>query len=148
MRKELINYRDSLFELIIHGKMERQIMIKHQKNDNTSKIEKIISLMKLYVDSRDEVICDFCLNNNQAELIEKIKFNYKTFDVKRNKKSCNCKIIIWFEYIEQLLNFIETYDINAFLFSNDIRLFINDNDGDFIIINTNHNKYNMINNAN
>ena len=47
-----------------------------------------------------------------------------------------------------ILNLIEKYELNVMIYCNDIKMFINDNDGDFIIINSNHKKYNIIKNKN
>lgn len=47
-----------------------------------------------------------------------------------------------------VLDFIENYELNVMMCCNGIKMFINDNDGDFIIINSKHEKYSMIKNKN
>ena len=47
-----------------------------------------------------------------------------------------------------ILSLIENYELNVMIYCNGIKMFINDNDGDFIIINSNHGKYSMIKNKN
>ena len=47
-----------------------------------------------------------------------------------------------------VLNIIEKYELNVMIYCDGIKIFINDNDGDFIIINSSHRKYKTIKNKN
>lgn len=131
--------------------MERQIMIKHQKVDTTSKIKTIISYLELFVGSNDKIICNCCLNVNQSSILDEIKhleqyYNVEIINVEANKKHYNYDVVICFKNFVHILNIIEKYELNVMISCNDIKIFINDNDGDFIIINSNHEKYNAIKN--
>ena len=64
--------------------------------------------------------------------------------IKSNKKSYNFNIVTGMNNIIHILNLIEDYELNVMIYCNGIKMFINDNDGDFIIIKSNHAKYSMI----
>lgn len=67
-------------------------------------------------------------------------------NVETDKKYYKFDISIGFDNVVHILNFIENYELNVTIYCNDIKMFINDNDGDFIIINSKHKKYNTIKN--
>lgn len=130
--------------------MEKQIMIKHAYMDKTFKIKNIISCLKMFVDSLTEkIIFNFVLNANQSEIFKEI-INLKYLDnadiikIETGKKYYKFDIAIGMDNVVKILNLIENHELSVMIYYNDIKMFINDNDGDFIIINSNHEKYKSI----
>lgn len=129
--------------------MEKQIMIKHSSNDRTVKIKNIISYLELFVDSpNDNIIFNCCLKENQSKIIDEIMHldNVDISNVETDKKFHKYDIVISLDNVVHFLDLIENYELNVMAYCNDIKMFINDNDGDFIIINSNHKKYYSIKN--
>ena len=134
--------------------MEKQIMIKHSYSNRNLKIKNTISYLELFVDSlSDKIVINCCLNANQSKIIDEI-MRLKRLGVvdsinsETNKKSYNFNIVTGMNNIIHILNLIEDYELNVMIYCNGIKMFINDNDGDFIIIKSNHAKYSMIKNKN
>lgn len=134
--------------------MEKQIMIKHSSSDRSLKIKNIISYLELFVNSlNDKIVINCCLNVNQSKIIDEI-MRLKRLGVvdsinsETDKKIYNFNIVTGMNNIKHILNLIENYELNVMIYCNGIKMFINDNDGDFIIINSNHVKYSMIKNKN
>lgn len=134
--------------------MEKQIMIKHSCSDRTFKIKNIISYLELFVDSlNDKIVINCRFNENQSKIIDEIMC-LKHLDVIDNinletdKKHYNFNITIGMVNVVHILNLIENYELNVMIYCNGIKMFINDNDGDFIIINSSHIKFNTIKNKN
>ncbi len=132
--------------------MEKQIIIKHLYNDKNFKIKNIISYLKLFTtSSNDKFIFNFALNKNQSIIIDEIMnlnrlSGINFINVETHKKNNNFNIVSDFNSIKYIINIIENYELNAMIYCNDIKMFLNDNDGDFIIINTKHEKYQLIKN--
>lgn len=127
--------------------MEKQIMIKHSYNDKTLKIKRIISYLELFVDSlNDKIVVNFCFNANQSKIIDEIMHldGVHSINLETNKKHYNLNIVIDMANIMNILNVIENHELNVMIYCNGIKIFINDNDGDFIIIDSNHRKYNKL----
>ena len=134
--------------------MEKQIMIKHSYSDRTLKIENTISYLELFVDSlSDKIVINCCLNANQSKIIDEImRLKHSgivdSINLEIDKKHYNFNITISMDNVIHILSLIENYELNVMIYCNGIKMFINDNDGDFIIINSNHEKYSMIKNKN
>lgn len=133
--------------------MERQIMIRHQSNEITLKIRNIINYLSLFAGSNDKIICNFCLNMDKLNILEEIKciIQYNDIDEvvkietnKSHEKYSDYKLVVCLKNMEYFLNVVEKYELNVMIAYNDIKVFINDNDGDFIIIDSNHENYNVI----
>ncbi len=134
--------------------MEKQIMIKHSYSDRTLKIKNTISYLELFVDSlSDKIVINCCLNVNQSKIIDEImRLKHSgivdSFNLEIDKKHYNFNITTSMDNVIHILSLIENYELNVMIYCNGIKMFINDNDGDFIIINSNHGKYSMIKNKN
>ena len=134
--------------------MEKQIMIKHSYSDKSLKINNIISYLELFVDSlSDKIVINCCLNVNQSKIIDEImRLQHlsvvDSINSETDKKHYNFNFAIGMNNVIHILNLIENYELNVMIYCNGIKMFINDNDGDFIIINSNHGKYSMIKNKN
>lgn len=134
--------------------MEKQIMIKHSYSDRTLKIENTISYLELFVDSlSDKIVINCCLNANQSKIIDEImRLKHSgivdSINLEIDKKHYNFNITISIDNVIHILSLIENYELNVMIYCNGIKMFINDNDGDFIIINSNHEKYSIIKNKN
>ena len=134
--------------------MEKQIMIKHSYSDRTLKIKNTISYLELFVDSlSDKIVINCCLNANQSKIIDEIMHLkhsgiVDSINSEIDKKHYNFNITTGMDNVIHVLNLIENYELNVMICCNGIKMFINDNDGDFIIINSNHGKYSMIKNKN
>ena len=132
--------------------MEKQILIRHSYSDKTFKIKNIISYLELFVDSsNDKIVFNCCLNSNQTKIIDEI-IHLKHLDdvdiiyLETDKTHYKFDIAIGLDKVVHILDLIENYELNVMIYCNDIKMFINDNDGDFIIINSNHKKYYSIKN--
>ena len=134
--------------------MEKQIMIKHSYSDRTLKIKNTISYLELFVDSlSDKIVINCCLNANQSKIIDEImRLKHsgivESINLEIDKKHYNFNITTSMDNVIHILSLIENYELNVMIYCNGIKMFINDNDGDFIIINSNHGKYSMIKNKN
>ena len=134
--------------------MEKQIMIKHSYSDRTLKIKNTISYLELFVDSlSDKIVINCCLNANQSKIIDEImRLKHSgivdSINLEIDKKHYNFNITTSMDNVIRILSLIENYELNVMIYCNGIKMFINDNDGDFIIINSNHGKYSMIKNKN
>ena len=132
--------------------MEKQIMIKHSYSDRTLKIKNTISYLELFVDSlSDKIVINCCLNANQSKIIDEImRLKHSgivdSINLEIDKKHYNFNITTSMDNVIHILSLIENYELNVMIYCNGIKMFINDNDGDFIIINSNHGKYSMIKN--
>ena len=132
--------------------MEKQIMIKHSYSDRTLKIKNIISYLELFVDSlSDKIVINCCLNANLSKIIDEImRLKHSgivdSINLETDKKHYNFNITTSMDNVIHVLSLIENYELNVMIYCNGIKMFINDNDGDFIIINSNHEKYSMIKN--
>lgn len=134
--------------------MEKQIMIKHSFSDRTLKIKNTISYLELFVDSlSDKIVINCCLNASQSKIIDEImRLKHSgivdSINLEIDKKHYNFNITTSMDNVIHILSLIENYELNVMIYCNGIKMFINDNDGDFIIINSNHGKYSMIKNKN
>lgn len=134
--------------------MEKQIMIKHSYSDRTLKIKNTISYLELFVDSlSDKIVINCCLNASQSKIIDEImRLKHSgivdSINLEIDKKHYNFNITASMDNVIHILSLIENYELNVMIYCNGIKMFINDNDGDFIIINSNHGKYSMIKNKN
>ncbi len=134
--------------------MEKQIMIKHSYSDRTLKIKNTISYLELFVDSlSDKIVINCCLNASQSKIIDEImRLKHSgivdSINLEIDKKHYNFNITTSMDNVIHILSLIENYELNVMIYCNGIKMFINDNDGDFIIINSNHGKYSMIKNKN
>lgn len=134
--------------------MEKQIMIEHSYSDRALKIKNIISYLELFVDSlNDKIVINCCLNANQSKIIDEIMHLkhlgiVDSINSEIDKKHYNFNITTGMDNVIHILNLIENYELNVMIYCNGIKMFINDNDGDFIIINSKHGKYSMIKNKN
>ena len=134
--------------------MEKQIMIKHSYSDRTLKIKNTISYLELFVDSlSDKIVINCCLNANQSKIIDEImRLKHSgivdSINLEIDKKRYNFNITTSMDNVIHILSLIENYELNVMIYCNGIKMFINDNEGDFIIINSNHGKYSMIKNKN
>ena len=134
--------------------MEKQIMIKHSYSDRTLKIKNTISYLELFVDSlSDKIVINCCLNANQSKIIDEImRLKHSgivdSINLEIDKKHYNFNITTSMDNVIHILSLIENYELNVMIYCNGIKMFINDNDGDFIIIKSNHIKYSMIKNKN
>lgn len=130
--------------------MEKQIMIKYLYSDKIFRIKNIISYLELFFDSSsDKFIFNFSLNKNQSKIINEIRslINFggiNIINVETYKNYYNFDIASDFNNVIHILEIIENYELCVVIYCNDIKMFINDNDGDFIVINTRHKKYKLI----
>lgn len=132
--------------------MEKKIMIKHSYSDKTGKIKNILSYLELFIDSpNDKIVINCCFNENQSKIIDEImNLNHlddvDVINIETHKKHYKFDIAISMDKVVHILNLVENYELNVMLYCNDMKMFVNDNDGDFIIINSNHKKYNIVKN--
>ena len=134
--------------------MEKQNMIKTSYSNRTLKIKNTISYLELFVDSlSDKIVINCCLNANQSKIVDEImRLKHSgivdSINLEIDKKHYNFNITTSMDNVIHILSLIENYELNVMIYCNGIKIFINDNDGNFIIINSNHGKYSMIKNKN
>ena len=134
--------------------MERRIIIKHHGHDELVKARKVIQYLKLFVDSNEKIICFFNVVDLSIQFVEEFETFEKNDKIevvkaerkKGQRKYVEYEILIDWENIEWFLNFVERYELNVMILQNDVRVFLNDNDGDFIVINSHHEKYSRVKN--
>ena len=131
--------------------MEKQIFLKDFNRGKNAEINKIIEIFKCISVSKEKIHCDFIFNVSQQIISKGLKLLQKNTDVEiiclpmNDKKIC-CNINVDLENIAIVLQFIKTYEICATFSTNEIKINLNDNDGDFVIIDSKNEKYKIIKN--
>lgn len=108
--------------------------------------------MEEIVDTDDTIICNICLNSKDSDIASRIatlkQLNLidlvEITPLKGLEKNCTCNVMIHLCNIEHFLMIVEEYELNALIMSAGVKLFINDNDGDFIIIDSKHKKFHKV----
>ncbi len=130
--------------------MEKQIVIKHSYSDIAFKIKNIVSYLKLFIDSNnDKFIFNFSIKKNQSKIVDELKNlnqlnSIYILNEKTSKNLYNIDIACDLDDVISILDIIEKYQLCVMISCNDIKMNVNDNDGDFIIMNTKHKKYQTI----
>ena len=132
--------------------MERQIIINYCSNKIDEKINHIIQCLNLMECFNGTIACNFSLYNNNQEILEKLKTlkGCEVIQIERKRQAVSKEeyfhlcIVVSFEIIEKFLQIIEKHELNIVMFWNKIKIFLNDNDGDFIIIDSKDSNYNKL----
>ena len=126
--------------------MEKQIVIKHHSNETPYKIKDITNYLGLFSDSNDKMFCNFRLATNEANIMDEIScLDYVKIAKGNNyEKHFDCEVVVCLKNMEHFLNIVEKYQLNVMIVYDNVKVFVNDNDGDFIIIDSNHKKFNLI----
>ncbi len=128
--------------------MQTQIIIKHFS------VEKIINIFKSVNSTNNfQVICKFCINEEEYFLVEKL---CKTIHCKIDKnlkerplskhKYYDIALSIPSAQISDVVEFIKNNEINAELTCQSLKIVMNDNDGDFVLLNTTDSNYKTLKN--
>lgn len=130
--------------------MEKQIMIKHKNNEISFKIKNIVDCLRLLLISNEKIVCGFRLYPKDFNALREIKYLeecdkvIKIESIEDGRGYLDYNVIVYLQNIESFLTVIEKYELNIMIYCNNVKIFLNDNDGDFIIINSNHKDYNAI----
>ena len=124
--------------------MTKQIIIKHISNDIEVIINDILRYLDALIPSETRVVCSFCLHENDMTIWSEIDKNIESAIVqkKANRKSV-CKkeyldieLSILYDDIIRFLQIIEKHELNVVIYYKSVIVCLNDNDGDFIVINS------------
>lgn len=122
--------------------MEKQIVIKHSSNDTKTKIHNIMRFLDIFISRNSLIVCNFCLYEDCLVSLDEIN-DIKSATVQKNLKKSICKkeyldieLSIHYDDIIIFLQIVEKYDLNTVMYYKDIMICLNDNDGDFIVINS------------
>ena len=134
--------------------MEKQVVIKHLGDNIEEKINDIMECLNVFVLPNAFIECIFSLHESDYEFLDEIKELkvqklVKTSQKRQltNHKEClNIKLTISFEKMVEFLRVVEKYGLNILVSYKQIKVFLNDNDGDFIIVDSNDESYRKIKN--
>lgn len=125
--------------------MERQIIIKEIFNDKNFMANYIVDYL-LQI-KKNNIIFNFTIFDEKVVLQELNKLkNSKIVINKMKDKAIQVEVLASDDEIKYLINLLKNYEINTVIICEKIKLFINDNDGDFIIIDTKNSNYKQLKN--
>lgn len=125
--------------------MERQIIIKEIFNDKNFMVNYIVDYL-LQI-KKNNIIFNFTIFDEKVVLQELNKLkNSKIVINKMKDKAIQVEVFASDDEIKYLINLLKNYEINTVIICEKIKLFINDNDGDFIIIDTKNSNYKQLKN--
>lgn len=125
--------------------MERQIIIKEIFNDKNFMVNYIVDYL-LQI-KKNNIIFNFTIFDEKVVLQELNKLkNSKIVINKIKDKAIQVEVLASDDEIKYLINLLKNYEINTVIICEKIKLFINDNDGDFIIIDTKNSNYKQLKN--
>lgn len=125
--------------------MERQIIIKEIFNDKNFMVNYIVDYL-LQI-KKNNIIFNFTIFDEKVVLQELNKLkNSKIVINKMKDKAIQVEVLASDDEIKYLINLLKNYEINTVIICEKIKLFINDNDGDFIIIDTKNSNYKQLKN--
>ena len=125
--------------------MERQIIIKEIFNDKNFMVNYIVDYL-LQI-KKNNIIFNFTIFDEKVVLQELNKLkNSKIVINKIKDKAIQVEVLASDDEIKYLINLLKNYEINAVIICEKIKLFINDNDGDFILIDTKNSNYKQLKN--
>lgn len=132
--------------------MEKLILIRHSSNDTNSVINDIIRYCNILMVSSLEAVCNFRLCKDQYNLLNKLEEfrNYKITKVEPKNgiilsgEHLDITIGLSHDEMKALLQIVVKNELNVTITFGAIKMVLNDNDGDFIIINTRNSSYNSI----
>lgn len=124
--------------------MEKQILIKHLNEGIENKINDIINHLKILIPQNSNINICFSLFKKEYKCFEEIKQLESSFILETKQKQSlikheeylELKMIVAFKDIKKILQIIEKYEVNILITYEKVRVILNDNDGDFIIINS------------
>ena len=120
--------------------MEKQIMIKHKNNEISFKIKNIVDCLRLLLISNEKIVCSFRLYPKDFNALREIKYLeecdkvIKIESIEDGRGYLDYNVIVYLQNIESFLTVIEKYELNIMIYCNNVKIFLNDNDGDFIVI--------------
>ena len=128
--------------------MIKQIVIKHTSKDIEIIIDDILKYLSVLFLSLDRITCCFNLYENEMAILAEIKQTLESVIIQKNtskklraKKYLDLELTILFSDITQLLKIIEKYELNVTIRCKTVVVCLNDNDGDFIVINSKDIRY-------
>lgn len=132
--------------------MEKQIFIKHTRDDVDSMIYDIIRYFDAIMTPTLKVVCKFHLNKEQYNLLDKIKEYHDSKIVRVEPKNgmifCveyyDIELCFSYDRLKALLQVVVKNELNVTIFCDSIKMVLNDNDGDFIIVDSRNPNYNFI----
>lgn len=125
--------------------MERQIIIKEIFNDKNFMVNYIVDYL-LQI-KKNNIIFNFTIFDEKVVLQELNKLKNSIIVINKMKdKAIQVEVFASDDEIKYLINLLKNYEINTVIICEKIKLFINDNDGDFIIIDTKNSNYKQLKN--
>lgn len=127
--------------------MERQIIINHTHSDVDNKINDILRYFDAIMSLDSTASCTFNLYPEQYDILKVIKV-FQNSKVKKAKSDANnitgneffaVEIHFSGSQLHNLLQVVMKNELNALVCYDTIRLCLNDNDGDFFVVNNDPN---------
>lgn len=132
--------------------MTKQIIIKHSSDDMDAIINDILKYLEVLIPAEARVICSFRLHGNDMTAWSEIGENLKSVVVQKKavrksltgKEYLDIELSISYDDIVGFLRIAEKHEINADIRYKSIVVCINDNDGDFVVMDSKDMLYSKI----
>ncbi len=124
--------------------MEKQILLRNEIFINDRIVPDFICILNEFIDSKEKIYSEFSLSQEDYNLLQEIQklescaFITNTTRKRPISKKVYLEISISLDKkdLENLILVIKKYEINAIVNCNSLKLFFNDNDGDFLLVDT------------
>lgn len=132
--------------------MEKQILLKNEIFINDRIVPNFMYFLNEFIDTKNKIFSEFTLTQEDFYLfqeIQKIESCALITNIMRKrpiskKVYYKTSISLDIEDLEDLILIIKKHAINAIINCNSLKLFLNDNDGDFLIVDTKNVNYQKI----
>ncbi len=129
--------------------MEKQILLKNEIFINDRIVPNFMYFLNEFIDTKNKIFSEFTLTQEDFYLfqeIQKIESCALITNIMRKrpiskKVYYKTSISLDTEDLENLILIIKKYEINAIINCSSLKLFLNDNDGDFLIVDTKNINY-------
>lgn len=124
--------------------MEKQILLRNEIFINGKIVPNFMYILNEFIDSKGKIYSEFSLSQedyNFLQEIQKIETCALISNTMRKrpiskKEYLQISISLDKKDLESLILIIKKHEINAIVNCNSLRLFFNDNDGDFLLVDT------------
>ena len=132
--------------------MKKQVCIKHSSDDTYRVIDDILRYLDIIFVHGCEAVCKFNLYKDHYYLLNEVK-KFSKYKISKIKPTCSfvlhgeyfdVELMVSRNEVKMLLQMIVPNELNAVIFCESISMVLNDNDGDFVVIDTKNDKYKAI----
>lgn len=115
--------------------MKKYITINTPNQNTKTQFDNIIKYLKMTLDNTNSIHCNFDIPNGRDDMLEKLKtLTDSKIIISKHKKHININANISHNHLEEFIKICVSNEFTSSLDFNDIKIIINDNDGDFILI--------------